>query len=94
MCYVERSLHVRLPEVLAAKLDRFVEAQGMTQSELVRLALRSYFASTVNVAAETISREIQRKLAAAGVNENNVEEWYKSERRKNKQHSKDVKASA
>jgi len=85
MCYMERSLHVRLPEVLAAKLDRFAEAEGMTQSELVRQALRSYFASAVKEAAETVSREVQPKLAAAGIDEGKAADWYKRERGKNKQ---------
>lgn len=93
ICYMERSLHVRLPEVLAAKLDRFAEAEGMTQSELVRQALRSYFAQTVKEAAETVSGEIRPKLAAAGIDEHKAEAWYKRERRKNK-HPKHVEAGA
>lgn len=82
MCYMERTLHVRLPEVLAAKVDRFAEAEGMTQSELVRQALRSYLAQAVREAAETVSREVQPKLAAVGIEENKAEGWYKRERRK------------
>ncbi len=85
MCYVERSLHVRLPEVLAAKLDRFAEAEGMTQSELVRQALRSYFASAIRDATAAVSREVQPKLAAIGVDEDNAARWYKGERRKRKE---------
>lgn len=84
LCYMERSLHVRLPEVLAAKVDRFAEAEGMTQSELVRQALRSYFASTLREATEAVSREIQPKLAAAGIDEDKASDWYKRERRKRK----------
>jgi hypothetical protein len=84
MCYMERSLHVRLPEVLAAKLDRFAEAEGMTQSELVRQALRFYFANTVKAATETVSREIQPKLPTDGIDEDKAGDWYKLERGKRK----------
>lgn len=85
MCYVERSLHVRLPEVLASKMDRFAEAEGMTQSELVRQALRFYFGQVTKEAAETVSREVRPKLAASGVDEHKAEDWYKRGRPKRKQ---------
>lgn len=84
MCYMERSLHVRLPEVLAAKLDRFAENEGMTQSELVRQALRSYFAMTLRETTEAVSRKIQPKLAAAGIDEVKAADWYKRERKRRK----------
>jgi predicted transcriptional regulator len=80
LCYMERSLHVRLPEVLAAKLDRFAEAEGMTQSELVRQALRAYLAASVRDSATAISHEIRPKLESEGVTEENAIAWYKKNR--------------
>lgn len=79
---MERSITIRLPEVLAAKVDRLAQAEGMTQSELVRQALRLYLSHTFREIADGIAREIRPQLDAEGVTEDNVAARYKQERKR------------
>lgn len=79
---MERSIHVRLPEVMAAKMDRYAKAEGMTQSELVRQALRVFFAASVQDAAQTISQNLAASMRDEGVTEETATSWYKQEAKK------------
>lgn len=84
MYYMERALNVRVPEVLAGKVDRLAKAEGMTQSEFVRAALREYIAKLMHESAATITSEVRPLLEAEGVTEENVVAWYKKQVRKGK----------
>jgi Arc/MetJ-type ribon-helix-helix transcriptional regulator len=76
-----RILSVQISEVLAAKIDRVAEREGMTQSELVRNALRLYLSQVFREAADAISHEVRPPLEAENVTEANVTTWYKRQRK-------------
>ncbi len=76
--YMERALNVRVPEVLAGKVDRLAKSEGMTQSEFVR-AFREYIGKLMRESAKTIAREMRPMLDAEGVTEENVADWYKKQ---------------
>ena len=82
MSYMDRSITIRIPEVLAAKIDRLAAVDGMTTSELVRQALRVYISSVMQNAFETVSREVAPALKAEGVTAETAESWYKAQRKK------------
>lgn len=79
-----RVVHVQLPVVLADKLDRLAASDGATTSEIVRQALRQYLSARFEQAANDVSRIIRPLLEADGVNEDNVEQWYKKTRKQAK----------
>ena len=87
MYYVDRAINVRVPETLAVKIDRLAKAEGMTQSEFVRAALREYIAKLIRESASTIARELRPMLDAEGVTEENVVDWYKKQFRKGRKNS-------
>ncbi len=94
MYYVERAINVRVPEALAAKVDRLAKTEGMTQSEFVRAALREYIAKLMRESADTIARELRPMLDAEGVTQENVAEWYRKQVRKSKKTASGGKTAA
>ena len=82
---MERTIQVRLPDVLARKLDRFSKAEGMNNSELVRQALRFYFAQNYERALREGAQDLRPGLDRLGVTAESAEHWYKKQRKKTKE---------
>lgn len=91
---MDRILTVRIPDVLLGKMERVAAAEGMTQSELIRAAMRMYFANMLREDVAAISAVVRPQLEAEGITQDNVEEWYKQERKKKLTASKGTKPRA